>query len=60
MTEEKTHEALNNTFAHIVAESGEVMSRRNVIALVTEVGDSVFTSSLTVMLNAMGDTLYNE
>lgn len=60
MTEEKTHEALENTFAHIVAESGEVVGGRNIIAHVTEVGDSVFMLPLTEMLNAMRDTLYNE
>ena len=44
LTETKVHEALENTFAHIVAESGEVVGGRNLIAHVTEVGDSMFMS----------------
>ena len=60
MTEEKTHEALENTFAHIVAESGEVVGGRNIIAHVTDVGQSVFMLPLTEMLNAMRDAFYEE
>lgn len=37
LTETKVHEALENTFAHVIG-------GRNLIAHVTEVGDSVFMS----------------
>lgn len=60
MTEEKVHEALENTFAHIVAESGEVVGGRNLIAHVTDVGQSVFMSPLTEMLQTTRDAFYNE
>ncbi len=53
LTETKIHEALENTFAHIVAESGEVVGGRNLIAHVTEVGDSMFMSPLTEKLQTM-------
>ena len=60
MTEEKVHEALENTFAHIVAESGEVVGGRNIIAHVTDVGQSVFMSPLTEKLQTTRDAFYNE
>ena len=40
--------------------SGEVAGGRNLIAHVTDVGDSVFMSPLTVMLQTMKSAFYEE